>query len=60
MKRKRGAANAIRQRKQPGMQVDVKLYARMKALAALRGVRIGDVIDEAMADYLDQQGDKLQ
>lgn len=25
-----------RQRKQPGMQIDVELYARMKALAALR------------------------
>ena len=52
MKRNQSIADAIRQRKQPGMQVDVKLYARMKAMAALRGVRIGDVIDDAMADYL--------
>ena len=59
MKRNQGTADAIRQRKQPGMQVDVKLYARIKALAALRGLRIGDVIDDAMADYLDRQEDKL-
>ena len=57
--KRRATADTNSQRKQPGMQVDVKLYARMKALAALRGVRIGDVIDDAMADYLDQQGDKL-
>ena len=59
MKRNQGTANANRQRKQPGMQVDVKLYARMKAMAALRGVRIGDVIDDAMAEYLDRQGEQL-
>ena len=59
MKRNRGTANENHQRKQPGFQVDVKLYARMKALAALRGVRIGDVIDDAMADYLNRQGDRL-
>jgi hypothetical protein len=59
MNRNRGAANANRQRKQPGFQVDVKLYSRMKALAALRGVRIGDVIDDAMQQYLDRQEDKL-
>ncbi|MCH7688815.1 MAG: hypothetical protein IH899_19390 [Planctomycetes bacterium] len=57
--KRRGSADANRQRKQPGLQVDVKLYARMKALAALRGVRIGDVVDLAMQEYLDQQGDKL-
>ena len=59
MKRNQGTANANRQRKQPGMQVDVKLYARIKAMAALRGVRIGDVVDDALADYLDRQEDKL-
>ena len=59
MKRNQGTANTNRQRKQPGMQVDVKLYARMKAMAALRGVRIGDVIDDAMAEYLDRQGEQL-
>ena len=59
MKRNRGAANAIRHRKQPGLLVDVNLYARMKALAALRGVRIGDVVDDAMADYLNRQEDRL-
>ena len=59
MKANRGTTDTIRQTKQPGMQVDVKLYARMKALAALRGVRIGDVIDDAMADYLNRQGDRL-
>ena len=55
----RGTADAIRQRKQPGLQVDVQLYARMKALAALRRVRIGDVVDEAMRQYLDRQEDRL-
>lgn len=59
MKRNRGTTDANRQTKQPGFQVDVKLYARAKALAALRGVRIGDVIDAAMADYLNRQEDKL-
>lgn len=59
MKRNRGPIDANRQTKQPGFQVDVKLYARAKALAALRGVRIGDVIDAAMADYLNRQEDKL-
>ena len=59
MKRNQGTANANRQRKQPGMQVDVKLYARIKAMAALRGVRIGDVVDDALADYLERQEDKL-
>ena len=59
MKRKQSTADTNRQRKQPGMQVDVKLYARMKAMAALRGVRIGDVIDDAMAEYLDRQGEQL-
>ena len=59
MKRDRGTADTIRQTKQPGMQVDVKLYARMKALAALRGVRIGDVIDDAMRQYLDRQEEQL-
>ena len=57
--KRRGSADANRQRKQPGLQVDVKLYARMKALAALRGVRIGDVVDLAMQEYLDQQGDRI-
>ena len=55
----RGTADTNRQRKQPGLQVDVQLYARMKALAALRGVRIGDVVDEAMRQYLDKQEDRL-
>ena len=41
------------------MQVDVKLYARMKAMAALRDVRIGDVIDDAMQDYLDREENKI-
>ena len=59
MKRTQGSTNAIRERKQPGMQVDTKLYARCKAEAALRGVRIGDIIDEAMLQYLDRQEDKL-
>ena len=59
MKRNQGTADTNRQRKQPGMQVDVKLYARMKAMAALRGVRIGDVIDDAMAEYLDQQENRI-
>ena len=55
---KRGATKR-NLRKQPGMQVDVKLYARMKAMAALRGVRIGDVIDLAMQQYLDSQEEQL-
>ncbi|MCH7537130.1 MAG: hypothetical protein IID57_04690 [Proteobacteria bacterium] len=59
MKANRGTADTIRQTKQPGMQVDVKLYARMKALAALRDVRIGDVIDDAMRQYLDSQEDRI-
>lgn len=59
MKRKQGTADANRQRKQPGMQINTGLYARIKAMAALRGVRIGDVVDDAMADYLDRQEDKL-
>ena len=59
MKRNRGTANENHQRKQPGFQVDVKLYARMKAMAALRGVRIGDVFDDAMLQYLTAQEDRL-
>ena len=59
MKRNQGTADANRQRKQPGMQINTGLYARIKAMAALRGVRIGDVVDDAMADYLDRQEDKL-
>ena len=59
MKANRGTTDTIRQTKQPGMQVDVKLYARMKALAALRDVRIGDVIDDAMRQYLDSQEDRI-
>ena len=59
MERTQGATNAIRERKQPGFQIDIKLYARAKALAALRGVLIGDVIDVALEEYLDRQGDKL-
>ena len=59
MKRNRGIANAIRHRKQPGLQVDVELYARMKALAALRGVHIGDVVDEAMLQFLERQEDRI-
>lgn len=59
MKRNRGTADANRQRKQPGLQVDVKLYARMKAMAALRGVRIGDVVDDAMRQYLDGQEERI-
>ena len=59
MKANRGTADTIRQTKQPGMQVDVKLYARMKAMAALRGVRIGDVVDDAMRQYLDQQENRI-
>ena len=59
MKRNQSTADANRQRKQPGMQVDVKLYARMKAMAALRDVRIGDVIDDAMRQYLDSQEDRI-
>ena len=55
---KRGATKR-NPRKQPGMQVDVKLYARMKAMAALRGVRIGDVVDLAMRQYLDSQEEQL-
>ena len=56
MKRNRnqGTANPNRQTKQPGMQVSVDLYARMKAQAALRGVCIGDVVDDAMRQYLDR------
>ncbi len=57
--KRRGPAIPNRQRKQPGLQVDVKLYARVKALAALRGVRIGDVVDEAMRQYLGTQEDRL-
>ncbi|MCH9027832.1 MAG: hypothetical protein IIA05_12100 [Proteobacteria bacterium] len=59
MKRKQGTADTNRQRKQPGMQINTGLYARIKAMAALRGVRIGDVVDDAMVDYLDRQEDKL-
>ena len=59
MKANRDTADTICQTKQPGMQVDVKLYARMKAMAALRGVRIGDVIDLAMQQYLDSQEEQL-
>ena len=59
MKRNQSTADAIRQRKQPGMQINVELYARMKAMAALRGVRIGDVVDEAMRQYLDQQENRI-
>lgn len=59
MNRNRSTANADRLRKQPGLQVDVKLYARMKAMAALRGVRIGDVVDDAMRQYLDGQEDRI-
>ena len=59
MKRNRGSANANRQRKQPGMQIDTRLYSRMKAVAALRGVRIGDVVDDAMQQYLDRQEEQL-
>ena len=55
----RGTVDTNGQRKQPGLQVDVHLYARMKALAALRGVRIGDVVDEAMRQYLNRQEDRL-
>ena len=58
MKRNQGTADTNRHRKQPGMQINVKLYARMKAMAALRGVRIGEVVDDAMRQYLDSQEDK--
>ena len=57
--KRRGITDTNSQRKQPGLQVDVKLYARMKAMAALRGVRIGDVVDEAMQQYLDRQADRI-
>ena len=59
MKRNRGPANADRQRKQPGMKIDILLYSQMKALAALRGVNIGAVVDDAMRQYLDGQKDRL-
>ena len=59
MKRKQSTADTNRQRKQPGMQINTGLYARIKAMAALRGVRIGDVVDEAMQQYLDRQEDRL-
>ena len=59
MKRNQGTADANRQRKQPGMQINTGLYARIKAMAALRGVRIGDVVDDAMQQYLDRQEDRL-
>lgn len=59
MKLDRGTANTDRNRKQPGLLVDVKLYARMKALAALRGLRIGDVVDDAMKQYLARQEDRI-
>ena len=58
MKRNQSTADTNRQRKQPGMQINVDLYARMKACAALRGVRIGDVVDQAMLEYLDRQENK--
>ena len=59
MKRKQSTADTNCQRKQPGMQINTGLYARMKAMAALRGVRIGGVVDEAMQQYLDRQEDRL-
>ena len=59
MKRNQGTADVNRQRKQPGMQINTGLYARIKAMAALRGVRISDVVDEAMRQYLKQQENRI-
>ena len=59
MKRNRSTADTDRTRKQPGFQIDIKLYARAKALAALREVRIGDIIDAALEEYLERQKDRI-
>lgn len=55
---KRGSAKR-NPRKQPGMLLDHALYLRFKTAAALRGIYVGEAMDKAMADYLDQQENKI-
>ncbi len=57
MKRNQGTAKR-NPRKQPGMLLDHALYLRFKTAAALRGIYVGEAMDEAMRQYLVRQGDK--
>ena len=41
-----------RDRKQTGALIDTALYRRMKSLAVLQDRRVGELIDEALRDYL--------
>jgi hypothetical protein len=42
-------------KKQVGTLLDPKLYRQMKSLAALRGCRTGELIDDAIRQYLKRQ-----
>ena len=39
-------------RKQIGSLVDAKVYRKTKARAAVEGIRVGALIDKALAEYL--------
>ncbi len=40
------------ERKQVGTKLDPELYRQIRALALLQGRRAGELIDEAMREYL--------
>ena len=42
-------------RKQVGTQIDVELYRQIRVLALQQGRRAGEVIDEALRDYIAKQ-----
>jgi hypothetical protein len=48
------------QRKQVGSLIDANLYRRAKAQAALEGRRVGDLIDQALEEYLSRHGASTQ
>jgi hypothetical protein len=42
-------------RKQVGTQIDVELYRQIRVLALQQGRRAGEVIDDALRDYIARQ-----
>lgn len=43
-------------RKQVGATIDEELYRLAKGCAAVQGCRVGEVIDDALREYLDKHG----
>ena len=53
MKRTKPPKKELAKRVQIGTHIDAELYRRAKAQAAIEGRKIGEVIDDAISEYLD-------